>query len=194
MVGARGFEPLTSSASRKRSTPELSARGRHRTERRVSGSRRGPELNRCTGFCRPLPNHSATPPACAPGAPGPARQCTRWPRPDRSRRDRALTPSRSSTAWGPSGSSSTGLRAPSTVTLWRPVSDSSRTPTSVPSTSTMSSATPAPPPTAEPAPSARSLLRRSRSERSRAHARRRSIVRRQPRSRVHQSVHTPAGR
>jgi hypothetical protein len=25
-VGARGFEPLTSSASRKRSTPELSAR------------------------------------------------------------------------------------------------------------------------------------------------------------------------
>jgi hypothetical protein len=27
-VGARGFEPLTSSASRKRSTPELSARAR----------------------------------------------------------------------------------------------------------------------------------------------------------------------
>jgi hypothetical protein len=27
-VGARGFEPLTSSASRKRSTPELSARVR----------------------------------------------------------------------------------------------------------------------------------------------------------------------
>jgi hypothetical protein len=26
LVGARGFEPLTSSASRKRSTPELSAR------------------------------------------------------------------------------------------------------------------------------------------------------------------------
>jgi len=28
VVGARGFEPLTSSASRKRSTPELSARAR----------------------------------------------------------------------------------------------------------------------------------------------------------------------
>jgi hypothetical protein len=27
LVGARGFEPLTSSASRKRSPPELSARG-----------------------------------------------------------------------------------------------------------------------------------------------------------------------
>jgi hypothetical protein len=25
-------------------------------------SRRGPELNRCTGICSPLPNHSATPP------------------------------------------------------------------------------------------------------------------------------------
>ena len=25
--------------------------------------RRGPELNRCTGFCRPLPNHSATTPS-----------------------------------------------------------------------------------------------------------------------------------
>jgi hypothetical protein len=58
LVGARGFEPLASSASRKRSTPELSAR--EPACYRVS--RRGPELNRCTGFCRPLPNHSATPP------------------------------------------------------------------------------------------------------------------------------------
>jgi hypothetical protein len=33
IVGARGFEPLTSSASRKRSTPELSARGPDPTER-----------------------------------------------------------------------------------------------------------------------------------------------------------------
>jgi hypothetical protein len=27
-------------------------------------------LNRCTGFCRPLPNHSATPPNETPGSPG----------------------------------------------------------------------------------------------------------------------------
>lgn len=28
----------------------------------MARSRRGPELNRCARFCRPLPNHSATPP------------------------------------------------------------------------------------------------------------------------------------
>ncbi len=62
-MGARGFEPLTSSASRKRSTPELSARVRaSMLLEGPDGLRRGPELNRCTGFCRPLPNHSATPP------------------------------------------------------------------------------------------------------------------------------------
>jgi hypothetical protein len=61
LVGARGFEPLTSSASRKRSPPELSARYE------VCTTRRGPELNRCTGLCRPLPNHSATPPNERPG-------------------------------------------------------------------------------------------------------------------------------
>jgi hypothetical protein len=58
LVGARGFEPLTSSVSRKRSPPELSAR----TARIVAVSRRGPESNRCARLCRPLPNHSATPP------------------------------------------------------------------------------------------------------------------------------------
>src|SRR3990170_8539566 len=33
--------------------------------------RRGPELNRCTGLCRPLPNHSATPPMGPARSPGP---------------------------------------------------------------------------------------------------------------------------
>src|SRR5919112_3429081 len=56
-VGDSGFEPLTSSASRKRSPPELIARAFRRSERRH------PESNRGTGFCRPLPNHSAMPPA-----------------------------------------------------------------------------------------------------------------------------------
>ena len=55
-MGDRGFEPLTSSVSRKRSPPELIARGRQ------NPSRRGPESNRCARLCRPLPNHSATPP------------------------------------------------------------------------------------------------------------------------------------
>ena len=57
-VGAGGFEPPTSSVSRKRSPPELSARA----ARIVAVSRRGPESNRCARLCRPLPNHSATPP------------------------------------------------------------------------------------------------------------------------------------
>jgi hypothetical protein len=70
MVGARGFEPLTSSVSGKRSPTELSARGEHGTGRSGHVWRRGPELNRCRGFCRPLPNHSATPPNERPGRPG----------------------------------------------------------------------------------------------------------------------------
>jgi hypothetical protein len=32
--------------------------------------RRGAELNRCTGLCRPLPNHSATPPTEKKGPDG----------------------------------------------------------------------------------------------------------------------------
>ncbi len=69
LAGARGFEPLTSSVSGKRSPPELSAR----SSDSVRVSRRGPELNRCTGFCRPLPNHSATPPKRLAGHAGPQR-------------------------------------------------------------------------------------------------------------------------
>jgi hypothetical protein len=67
-VGARGFEPLTSSASRKRSPPELSAR--------TSGcyrSCRGGDRNRTgvRGFAGPCLNHSATPPGwSSPGCPG----------------------------------------------------------------------------------------------------------------------------
>jgi hypothetical protein len=72
LVGARGFEPLTSSVSGKRSPTELSARGEHGTGRSGHVWRRGPELNRCRGFCRPLPNHSATPPNERPGRPGTA--------------------------------------------------------------------------------------------------------------------------
>ena len=68
VVGARGFEPLTSSVSRKRSPPELSART---GAGRGTGPRRGPESNRCAGLCRPLPNHSATPPNEQPGVTGP---------------------------------------------------------------------------------------------------------------------------
>ena len=65
-MGGRGFEPLTSSVSRKRSPPELTARARHATR----SERRGPESNRCARLCRPLPNHSATPPYESPGSPG----------------------------------------------------------------------------------------------------------------------------
>ncbi len=58
-MGDSGFEPLTSSASRKRSPPELIALyGPF-----ASSERRHPESNRGTGFCRPLPNHSAMSPA-----------------------------------------------------------------------------------------------------------------------------------
>src|SRR5687767_14333290 len=67
LVGGGGFEPPTSSVSGKRSPPELTARARvHRIAAQVESARRvlrrGPELNRCARFCRPLPNHSATPP------------------------------------------------------------------------------------------------------------------------------------
>ncbi len=61
-VGDSGFEPLTPSASRKRSPPELIARIRHPS--RASFQRRHPESNRGTGFCRPLPIHSAMSPTC----------------------------------------------------------------------------------------------------------------------------------
>ena len=64
LVGGRGFEPLTSSVSRKRSPPELTAPARQCYRR---DSRRGPESNRCARLCRPLPNHSATPPKQSPG-------------------------------------------------------------------------------------------------------------------------------
>ena len=60
-VGDSGFEPLTSSASRKRSPPELIALTLSLGPRSLS-ERRHPESNRGTGFCRPLPNHSAMPP------------------------------------------------------------------------------------------------------------------------------------
>ena len=59
-VGATGFEPVTSSASRKRSAPELSARAGAVSPLRRT--RRRPESNRCTSFCRAVPNHSATSP------------------------------------------------------------------------------------------------------------------------------------
>ena len=57
-MGDSGFEPLTSSASRKRSPPELIALNGPF----ASSKRRHPESNRGTGFCRPLPNHSAMSP------------------------------------------------------------------------------------------------------------------------------------
>jgi hypothetical protein len=66
VVGARGFEPLTSSVSGKRSPPELSALCLEPgIDQMLQPSRRGPESNRCARLCRPLPNHSATPPRCA---------------------------------------------------------------------------------------------------------------------------------
>ncbi len=59
LVGARGFEPLTSSASRKRSPPELSARSGEYTR-----TARGDDRNRTgvPGFADPCLNHSATSP------------------------------------------------------------------------------------------------------------------------------------
>jgi hypothetical protein len=62
LVGDSGFEPLTSSASRKRSPPELIAPAHKHPSSQVPSERRHPESNRGTGFCRPLPNHSAMPP------------------------------------------------------------------------------------------------------------------------------------
>ena len=70
-MGATGFEPVTSSASRKRSSPELSAPI-------PLHARRRPESNRCSSFCRAVPNHSATSPCrrkawagrCGPAQPG----------------------------------------------------------------------------------------------------------------------------
>ena len=69
LVGATGIEPVASSVSGKRSPAELSARSD--PDSRPGPSRRRPELNRGRGFCRPLPNHSATPP-CLPDPAGAA--------------------------------------------------------------------------------------------------------------------------
>ena len=56
VVGPTGLEPVTSCVSSKRSSrAELRARV-------PSLWRRRPESNRCDGFCRPAPNHSATSP------------------------------------------------------------------------------------------------------------------------------------
>ena len=54
LVGAEGFEPSTSSASGKRSPPELSARWDPECTN-TRHPRRRPESNRCNGFCRPVP-------------------------------------------------------------------------------------------------------------------------------------------
>ena len=54
---------MTSSASRKRSSPELSA----------PNARRRPESNRCSSFCRAVPNHSATSPYTCAGRLHPVR-------------------------------------------------------------------------------------------------------------------------
>ena len=65
-MGATGFEPVTSSASRKRSSPELSAPV-------PMHARRRPESNRCSSFCRAVPNHSATSPYTCAGRFDPVR-------------------------------------------------------------------------------------------------------------------------
>ena len=57
LVGDTGFEPVTSSVSRKRATTAPIARGRP-----GSCSRWRRDLNPCTRLCRPLPRLSATPP------------------------------------------------------------------------------------------------------------------------------------
>ena len=62
VVGATGFEPVTPSVSGKCSPAELRARV---TPIICERWRRCPELNRGTGFCRPLPEplgHTAMPP------------------------------------------------------------------------------------------------------------------------------------
>ncbi len=56
-MGATGIEPVTSAVSRQRSAAELSARCGH-----CIPTRRRRESNPGTGFCRPLPHHSATSP------------------------------------------------------------------------------------------------------------------------------------
>ena len=57
LVGATGIEPVTSAVSRQRSAAELSAQYGH-----CIPPRRRRESNPGTGFCRPLPHHSATSP------------------------------------------------------------------------------------------------------------------------------------
>ena len=81
IVGADGIEPSTSAASGQRSPAELSARvAGHRTD-----PRRRRESNPGRGFCRPLPNHSATSPRRRPvdrprwsGRPGSNRRPQPW--------------------------------------------------------------------------------------------------------------------
>lgn len=69
LVGARGFEPLTSSASGKRSPPELSARAGKYTPA-PAGPPRGDDRNRTgvPGFADPCLNHSATSPHLTAGS------------------------------------------------------------------------------------------------------------------------------
>src|ERR1041384_826577 len=61
LVGDTGFEPVTSSVSRKRAPTAPIARMCP-----VSGSRWRRDLNPCTRLCRPLPRLSATPPRRPP--------------------------------------------------------------------------------------------------------------------------------
>ena len=56
LVGDTGFEPVTSSVSRKRATTAPTA------HMELSYSRWVPDLNRCTRICSPLPRLSANPP------------------------------------------------------------------------------------------------------------------------------------
>src|SRR5690242_2864244 len=64
MVGDTGFEPVTSSVSRKRATTAPIARDGPKThpERGVEQSRWRRDLNPCRRICSPLPRLSATPP------------------------------------------------------------------------------------------------------------------------------------
>ena len=64
MVGDTGFEPVTSSVSRKRATTAPIARGRAGVS--AVWWRWVRDLNPCTRICSPLPRLSANPP-CRPG-------------------------------------------------------------------------------------------------------------------------------
>ena len=64
MVGDTGFEPVTSSVSRKRATTAPIARDdpRSHPDQGVEQSRWRRDLNPCRRICSPLPRLSATPP------------------------------------------------------------------------------------------------------------------------------------